>query len=51
MTDDWAGECNTLTSEFFPETVLEAFGLHPMLTLQLDQGDEVHTPCGHMTVM
>ena len=24
VTDDWAGECNTHTSEFFPETVLEA---------------------------
>ena len=22
MIDDWAGECNTLTSEFFPETWL-----------------------------
>ena len=24
VTDDWAGECDTHTSEFFPKTVLEA---------------------------
>ena len=29
----------------------ETFGQHTMLTLQPDQGDEVHMTVGHMTVM
>ena len=37
-----------------PQTYMdnpEAFGQLPMLTLQPDQEEKVHTPHGHMTVM
>ena len=39
----------TAASHGLPPRPLDS--THAMLTLQPDQGEEVHTPCGHMTVM